>query len=108
MKRVFQNKFALFLPHKLDRRAGQLLIRRDHIAVGRMADAVERVGVFYQQLVSAGHGILVHAHAGGRVALRVAIDEQNALAFHFQRAGKVNAGRCLADAALLVGYRNDS
>jgi hypothetical protein len=43
------------------------------------------------------------AEAARRIALRIGVDEQHTLLERPQRRGKVDRGRRLADAALLVG-----
>ena len=50
---------------------------------------------------------LVDARARRRVALRIEIDQQHAALHRDQARGEIDAGRRLADAALLVGDRDD-
>jgi hypothetical protein len=52
--------------------------------------------------------VLADADAAGRVALRVAIDEECALLRDGEAGGEVDGGRGLTDSALLVGDRDDS
>ena len=50
----------------------------------------------------------VDAEPGRGVALRIEIDDQHALADGGQRGAEIDRGRGLADAALLVGERQDA
>ena len=50
----------------------------------------------------------VDAEAGRGVALRIEIDDQHALADRGQRGAEIDRGGGLADAALLVGERQDA
>ena len=93
--------------HELDGAAGEIHICRQHVAVFRAADTVGSGRAVHQQVVAIGRHGLVHAHAGGAVALRVAVDEEHAPPALFERAGQVHARRRLADPAFLVGDGND-
>src|SRR5262249_57425574 len=48
---------------------------------------------------------LVDAETRARVALRVEVDDEHALADRCERGAEIDGGRGLADAALLVGER---
>ena len=50
----------------------------------------------------------VDAEAGGGVALRIEVDDQHPLADRGQRGAEIDRRGGLADAALLVGERNDA
>ncbi len=50
----------------------------------------------------------IDAEAGGGVALRIEIDDQHALADGGQCGAEIDRGGGLADAALLVGERQDA
>ena len=50
----------------------------------------------------------VDAEPGRGIALRIEIDDQHALADRGQRRAEIDRGRRLADAALLVGERQDA
>jgi hypothetical protein len=50
----------------------------------------------------------MHADTARRVALRVGVDEQRALLGDGERGGEIDRRRRLADAALLIGNRDDS
>jgi hypothetical protein len=55
-----------------------------------------------------GRGALgLHAEPGGGVRLRVEVEDEHALAVARERGAQVDGGRRLADAALLVGERDD-
>ncbi len=49
-----------------------------------------------------------NAEAGGGVALRVEVDQQDLFVVGGQRGGQVDRGRGLADPSLLVGDRQDA
>jgi hypothetical protein len=49
-----------------------------------------------------------NAKPGRRVALRVKIDDQHLLANRGQRGAKIDRRRCLTDATLLIGDRQNS
>ena len=51
---------------------------------------------------------LVDAEAGAGIALRVEVDDQHALADGGQRGAEIDGGGGLADAALLIGERDDT
>ena len=62
-----------------------------------------------QQVVGRGHSPVVgHVHRRGGVALRVEVDDQDALAELGQRGRHVDGRRGLADPALLVGDDHDA
>ncbi|GDY75494.1 hypothetical protein SAV31267_049790 [Streptomyces avermitilis] len=52
--------------------------------------------------------MVVDSQRGGGIALRVEVDHQDASAMQGKRSGKVDRGRGLAHAALLVGDHHDS
>ena len=106
-KRVFHDVFPLRRADELDRAAGEIHICRQHVAVFRAADTVGSGRAVHQQVVAIGRHGFVHAHAGGAVALWVAVDEEHAPPALFERAGQVHARRRLADPAFLVGDGND-
>ena len=58
--------------------------------------------------MSRSHLALVDADAGGRVALWIDIDDEDALAQRGERGAEVDGGRALADAAFLVHDRDDA
>ncbi len=51
---------------------------------------------------------MVDAETGRSIALRIEVDDQHALADRRQRRAEIDGGRGLADAALLVGEREDA
>ena len=74
--------------------------RHHRVAQRRFAD---------QHVVGRGVAALaVDAEPGRGVTLRVEVDDQHALADRGQRGAEVDRGRGLADAALLVGKREDA
>ena len=59
-------------------------------------------------MVEAGaRGIFGYAEAGGGVALRVGIDNQDAKIIGGQGGGDVNGSSGFSDSALLIGYCED-
>ncbi len=50
----------------------------------------------------------IDAETGGGIALRIEIDDQHALADRGERGAEIDRGGGLADAALLVGQRQDA
>ena len=68
-------------------------------------DLVERRAV---EEVVRGGALGALAEPGGRVGLRVEIDDERAGARLGEAGGEVHGGRRLADAALLVGEREDA
>jgi len=49
---------------------------------------------------------LIYSEARRRIALRVEIDKQRTLLSQGEPAGKIDCGRGLADATLLIDYRD--
>src|SRR6478672_6168879 len=50
----------------------------------------------------------IDAEPGRGIALRIQVDDQHALADRCERGAEIDRGGCLADAALLVGQRQDT
>ena len=74
--------------------------RHDRFAQRRFAD---------QHVVGrAAAAAAIDAETGRGVALRIEIDDQHALADRGERGAEIDRGRGLADAALLVGERQDA
>ncbi len=74
--------------------------RHDGLAQVRLAD---------QHVIGRAVAIAaVDAKTGGRVALRIEIDDQDSLADGGQRGPEVDGGRRLADTPLLVGKRQNA
>ena len=59
-------------------------------------------------MVPAACGLAFLSDAAREVALRIDVDEQDALVRERQRRGEVDGGGGFADAALLVGDGDDS
>ena len=106
-ERSFHDVFPLLGAHELHGAAGEIHICRQHVAVFRAADAVGGGCAVHQHVVAVGRRGFVHAHAGGAVALWVAVDEEHAPPALFERAGQIHARGRLADSAFLVGDGND-
>ncbi len=74
--------------------------RHHRFAQGRLAD---------QHVIGRAVAVAaIDAEAGGGVALRIEIDDQHALADRRERGAEIDRGGGLADAALLVGQRQDA
>ena len=97
--------------HQLDLGAGQVDGRRGAVEPldrwTRNDDLGERLPV-HQNVVDAGHlGVMVDPEGRARIALRVKVDDEDLETGLSQRGGDVDGGGGLADAALLVGDRED-
>src|SRR5205807_2175828 len=92
---------------ELDDGASEVGLRRDEIEVrepGRPRQTLERRSV---QEVVARASVRALAEPGGRVRLRVEVDDERPLARLGEAGGEVDRGRRLPDAALLVRERVD-
>ena len=80
---------------------------RPSISVRTRTSSIER---FLQQGVVdvALQARFVDAKAGRRVALRIGIDHEHALAEHRERRAQIHRGRALADAAFLIDECDDA
>ena len=75
----------------------------------RFQDGIEDRSVACQDVEGRLEALLdVDAEAGRSVALGIEIENENALADGRQRGAKIDRGRRLADAALLIGDSNDT
>ena len=72
---------------------------------GAASAASRRQGVVN---AAAGGGLAFEADAAGEVALRVEVDEQDALASERERGAEVDGGGGFADAAFLIGDDEDA
>ena len=96
--------------HQLDLDRGQVDIARQQVeALGSADDDVAHRGFAQQHFA---HRVvqraLVDAAAGGRVALRVDVDQQHPLGRARERGRQVDRGGGLADPAFLVGDGDDA
>ena len=109
--RPAQQEFAALAVHELDLRAAQILRGRDERQTGDFGRQyrVGELGFAEDQLV-AGQPPLValDAEPGAGIALRVEVDDQCAMPGGGQCRRQVDRGRGFADAALLVGDREDA
>src|SRR6185369_14518012 len=103
---ILQAVFALIELDQLDFGAGQFAVGGQDVETEFSFDAdLGQARSTDQQLINGGQGFLFgDPGPGRRVALRIHVDQQHALAFGGQRSGQIDRGRRLADAALLVGY----
>ena len=80
----------------------------EEVLEARGLDAVEGGGVGHDHVVDRGlHVAVVDPEAGRRVALRVEVDHEHAVARFGERGAQVDGGGGLAHPALLVGDRDD-
>jgi hypothetical protein len=95
---------------------GQLHRGTGEVAAGRHQPEVvgarrpRRLGdrdVAGQAVVGGGVQVLSGADGGGRVSLRIEVDEERLIPVRGRAGGEVDGGRRLADAALLVRHRVD-
>ncbi len=110
-QRDFQPQVALLQIHQVDFRASEFAIGRNEVEMAgfRTHPCVAHADLVEQDLVNRRQrGALLDACAHGRVALRVEVGEQHALAEFGECRGKVDCRRGFSYPALLVGYRQDS
>ena len=111
-QRVLQPRLALGQVDQLDFRAGELAIGGHEIeAAGRRQRRARRRSCARRAAPGrrcASSVRLSSAGAGGGVALRIEIDQQHAALHRGEARGEVDGGGRLADAALLVGDRDDA
>ena len=99
--------------HELDLGTREVAIGGDQgqIANRRLEDEGRGVGGVSRQGVvdaAAGGGLAFEADPAGEVALRVEVDEQDALACERERGAEVDGGGGFADAAFLIGDDEDA
>ena len=71
--------------------------------------AASQIGIAEQQLVAGDLApVAADAEPGAGIALRVEIDDQDAIAGSGQRGRQIDRGRRLADPAFLIGDRDDA
>ena len=109
-KRIFEPRLALGEIYQLDFRARQLAVRRNQVetpARRRESHVLDFCNT-KQYVVNCGsERSLINPGAHGRIALRIEVDQQHAAFHRHQARGEIDAGRRLADAAFLIGDRND-
>ena len=110
-ERLTQARFARERRDELDVGAGQVDRRRheeEQVDLGLHDDLLER-NLLQQHVVDVvREARLVDAETGRRVALRVAVHDEHALAEHRECRAEVDGRRALADAAFLVDERDDA
>ena len=95
----------------LELEAGQIHRRRRDVEARHrgLEHGVAQRRLAGQHVVGRGGAALaVDAEAGRGVALRIEVDDQHVLADRGERGAEIDRGRGLADAALLVGEREDA
>ena len=110
-KRLLEPEFPLLAVHQFDLGASQVPIGRQHVEPRLVrAQADRRQGGDLQQQMVGGllQALLVHSAAGGGIALRVQVDQQDTLPQAGQTGGQIHGRGGLAHAPLLVGDGQDS
>src|SRR2546425_640327 len=104
--------FAAHLRDELDLRSGELDVRRDevHTEVAVLDHVTEGDLRIEEQVVERELDLigLLEAHVDRQVALGIEVDEEDALPEFSERASQVHRGGRFANAAFLVGNRDDS
>ncbi len=92
-----------------DFEAGEIDVRGDEGEVfdARGGDGGANVIRAGERAVEGGRVFDFGGHGAGGVALRVEVDEEDALAARGEAGGEIDGGRGFADAAFLVGHRED-
>ena len=104
----FQKHLPVFYADHLDARAGQRLVRGQHVAVFGGHHRPGGVGVADEKVIDVGGGgVFVHPHARCGVGLGVEVAQQHPLPQLVEGGGYVDGGCGLAHAALLVDDGND-
>jgi hypothetical protein len=106
-QRELQALLAALDVHQFDLGAGQLAVGPEHVEAALLAAHARfgHRGGFQQHVVDGQFQLaLVDARAHGRIALRIQVHHQDALADLREPGRQVDGGRRLADAALLVGH----
>ena len=107
---VLQSEVRVELAHqpRLELREADPRRRDEQVGDRRRPDDVRELARrFGNRVVGAPRDRAEIEKRNAAVGLRVEIDEQRLPAPHGQRGGEVHGGRRLADAALLIGDRND-
>ena len=110
-ERIAQAKRAIALGAELELEARQIHGRRGDVQPRhrRRQDRFAQPRLADQHVVGRALAVLaIDAEPGRCVALRIEIDDQHMLAGRGQRRAEVDGGGGLADAALLVGERDDA
>src|SRR5207302_6867214 len=107
LARLCEVALAAVTLRELDCGAGELRLRRHEVEgreCSRLRKLRERRTV--EQLVGR-RAVRAHPEPGGRVRLRIEVDDERALARLGETRGEVDRGRRLPDTALLVRERVD-
>src|ERR1700730_12636286 len=105
-----EHRLASMESRQLDLGTGQVDVRRDQRQLGNagwLRDLLE-VCLTCEQVVDVEpHARGVQAKPGGRIRLRVEVDQKGPVPEAGERRSEVDRGRRLADASLLVDHSND-
>ena len=112
-----QDRQGLSEPGQMIFHAGDFDFSASQIKIGwdeeqpfqtRREDFLHDRFVAHQRIVKTLPFQFLHAEGTGGVALRVEIDQKNALSLRGQGGAQIDRGRGLTDASLLIGDGNDS